>query len=940
MVIVEGERFAGAVTARVPRRGASAPPRRRPPSSASANRSPAPSRRPVAGAAVADCQPSGTAAASDPAAGGTPPIGLVARPVLGAASGSRRALRLRPAAPLAAAPADRRPADLGRRPRAVGRFLEHRRSAGQGRRRRHRDGRPGRVPRGRHAQDRRPAGRLQRQPAQAAGRRRRRLDGRHRPRRHRRPPERLRHRRRAPASRWPSACSPRPRRSTSTGSRSPAPATPRVDLRAGAQVTLSNSLIRDNEGARRHRPGPGGTAPRAQRHHPQRPWTPAARGRRGRAGRGARARGQRHRRQRRRRGAGLAGGHAGGVGAAQRAVASAGTTPAAAPVRPRTGAGRGRHRRPRPRPGRPGPDRVIVDALGRLSPSGAPRRRHEPRLSRHAPARRPRRRRQVGRAGQRRRRPGRTARRRAAAPVPRRRHARPRRPRHPRRRARALHRDGVHRRRGSLDRPARARPLHAQRRGRSLGGARRRARSRPPVRRRRRRRDLPRHRPRRSQAAQHPRLRRPADACASDAPTLASRVRVLDFGVAKGIRGRRRRNAQRLRQRALHVAGAPDRRPRQHDERLLVARRRAVRAARRRAAVSRAASATCCNQIDSGPPALPADCPGDLVALVHRLLARDLTPRLTSAGEARDTLARWRETTRRTSPVGADAAVVPPLDVNPTRRTEAGIGHAPTGPISGAPHAAADPRRAAAGAGRMPAGRSRTFGLHAGGGSGGRRRRRPAVGGETRRTQPQVAVLDPPCPRCRGCVERSAADPGAVRTDVADRRRHGPTGPTGAVPSGARRRWRFGPLHRRRRPVVLIVWGTWKVGGEMRVWSESDLLGRKVHAAEPEALDEMVETYSSLSERSSLGWGTWPARQPLREALTLHVDRVHPRLPPARADGAPEPVAAGAGVGGQGARDRRRRIAAGPLPAVRRAREADRRRRRDPRPGPTAATAC
>ena len=36
----------------------------------------------------------------------------------------------------------------------------------------------------------------------------------------------------------------------------------------------------------------------------------------------------------------------------------------------------------------------------------------------------------------------------------------------------------------------------------------------------------------------------------------------------------------------------------------------------------------------------------------------------------------------------------------------------------------------------------------------------------------------------------------------------------------------------------------------------------------------MVETYSSLSERSSLGWGTWPARQPLREALTLHVDRV------------------------------------------------------------------
>jgi hypothetical protein len=88
-----------------------------------------------------------------------------------------------------------------------------------------------------------------------------------------------------------------------------------------------------------------------------------------------------------------------------------------------------------------------------------------------------------------------------------------------------------------------------------------------------------------------------------------------------------------------------------------------------------------------------------------------------------------------------------------------------------------------------------------------------------------------------------------------------------------RRRWRVG------RFVVaaalwFLVWSTWKVGGEVRVWTESDLLGRKVHAAESDALDQMVAAYSSLSERSSLGFGTWPARQPLREALTLHVDRI------------------------------------------------------------------
>jgi hypothetical protein len=118
-------------------------------------------------------------------------------------------------------------------------------------------------------------------------------------------------------------------------------------------------------------------------------------------------------------------------------------------------------------------------------------------------------------------------------------------------------------------------------------------------------------------------------------------------------------------------------------------------------------------------------------------------------------------------------------------------------------------------------------------------------------------------------VPSSPTVPTAPGTDLAG------TGPTGAVArtGGARRRWRFARFIGAA-ALWFLIWGTWKVGGEMRVWSESDLLGRKVHAAEPEALDEMVETYSSLSERSSLGWGTWPARQPLREALTLHVDRV------------------------------------------------------------------
>ena len=358
------------------------------------------------------------------------------------------------------------------------------------------------------------------------------------------------------------------------------------------------------------------------------------------------------------------------------------------------------------------------------------------------------------------------------------------------------------------------------------------------------------------------------DACEHDPPSLAARVRVLDFGVAKGIRGAagETRNvfgsAPYMSPERLidgHVstmsdcwslgvvlcellAGAP---PFQGTERDVL------------------------RQIDAGPPALPADCPGDLVALVHRLLARDPAARLTSAGEARDALRRWRETTRRTSPVGADLAGVLPLDVNPTRRTSAGIGQAPTGPISGArplpPIPGIPPLVPAPDSGYTPA---------AANGS--------STGGETRRTQPQAGAAQalppiplpptpppvwadpPPIPVPSGPTALAGATPAAAGTR-----------PAGALATagGARRRWRFARFIGAA-ALWVVIWGTWKVGGEMRVWSESDLLGRKVHAAEPEALDEMVQTYASLRERSSLGWGTWPARQPLREALTSHVDRV------------------------------------------------------------------
>jgi hypothetical protein len=355
----------------------------------------------------------------------------------------------------------------------------------------------------------------------------------------------------------------------------------------------------------------------------------------------------------------------------------------------------------------------------------------------------------------------------------------------------------------------------------------------------------------------------PGDACATEAAGagprtevvavprgedgLAARVRVLDFGVAKGIRG----GAGETR----NVFGSA---PYMSPERLIDGHVSTTSDCwslgvvlcelLAGAAPFQGSERDVLNQIDAGPPALPDDCPSDLVALVHRLLARDLSARMTSAAEAREALNRWRETTRRTEPIGA--AVVP--DVNPTRRTEAGLGHAPTMPVTSA--------RALPPIPGIPP-------IVPGPGL-------EAVGGETRRTQPQpldgaTPLVLPPIPPMPQPVW-TAPPPIPVPS--------GPTSPTGAGSgSGAvaprRRRWRIARFAGAAL-IWLIIWTTWKVGGEMRVWSESDLLGRRVHAAEPDTLDQMVAAYSSLAERSALGFGTWPARQPLREALTLHVDRV------------------------------------------------------------------
>ena len=129
----------------------------------------------------------------------------------------------------------------------------------------------------------------------------------------------------------------------------------------------------------------------------------------------------------------------------------------------------------------------------------------------------------------------------------------------------------------------------------------------------------------------------------------------------------------------------------------------------------------------------------------------------------------------------------------------------------------------------------------------------------------------------------------------------------------------------------------WNVGSEVRVWKESGLLGRRVLAAEPAVLDEMwrdlrlADRAELVRRRHMAGARTAAARaRPARRSRAR-------RLPPARADGAREPVEAGARLGGVGARARDRSGDSRALPDLRRAPEAHRRRRRAaPRPADQA----
>ena len=140
--------------------------------------------------------------------------------------------------------------------------------------------------------------------------------------------------------------------------------------------------------------------------------------------------------------------------------------------------------------------------------------------------------------------------------------------------------------------------------------------------------------------------------------------------------------------------------------------------------------------------------------------------------------------------------------------------------------------------------------------------------------QPQAAAGDP---ADSGGGVAGAADPRAVRPDLADRARQARPAPGRPAPIAAGGRApqsRYWAAHRHRRPWCPDLGHRGRSPARCASGRSRRCSDGKVHAAEPDALDEMVETYSSLAERSSFGFGTWPARQPLREALALHVDRV------------------------------------------------------------------
>jgi serine/threonine protein kinase/tetratricopeptide (TPR) repeat protein len=243
-------------------------------------------------------------------------------------------------------------------------------------------------------------------------------------------------------------------------------------------------------------------------------------------------------------------------------------------------------------------------------------------------------------------------------------------------------------------------------------------------------------------------------------------------------------------------------------------------------------------QIERGVPALPPDCPADLCTIVERLLARQPKARVATAGAIRDELCRWLDATRKTAPTPTEAWIAPAasaaLAVPPPIPDEApsdnGTPSGATRRTSGS-HTTVAPdatRRTTQPLPQVPS----TYAAATATGATGTWTPAPGV--------PEWAALPPP--------------PAAVAATATAKRR------------------------RSRLPVLLAVsvaiWMMWNVGREVRVWNESGLLGRRVLAAEPDALDEMWKTYGSLNEESAFGVGTWPARGPLRLALVQHVDRV------------------------------------------------------------------
>jgi serine/threonine protein kinase len=301
-------------------------------------------------------------------------------------------------------------------------------------------------------------------------------------------------------------------------------------------------------------------------------------------------------------------------------------------------------------------------------------------------------------------------------------------------------------------------------------------------------------------------------------------------------------------------------------------------------------------QIERGAPALPSDCPGDLALIVERLLARDPKARYASAGAIRDELNRWLNATRRTEPVPAGPASIGPGP----------IGSAPIGSaLAGA--AVAQPWTPAPG---LPPllppfdATRRTTGSHVAGPDATRRTTAPQlstseptkpIGVASSGWKPPIPAIPevPAAAAAAAAAPETATVPAApasgwepvqvppipsVATGVSSPATSpvdGAVSPASAVPAPGQ------PVRRKRRsrvPFVVaagfVLWVFWNVGREVRVWNESGLLGRRVLAAEPSALEDMWRTFGSLTEQSSFGIGTLPARGPMRLALVQHVDRV------------------------------------------------------------------